>query len=67
VDDVKYFDQNFKSASVGEKGVKYFQKSCNADCHCEFLKIAEFLLCIPCHIAKVERTFSLMNAQWTDE
>jgi hypothetical protein len=52
-------DENFKSASVGDKWVKYFQKSHNTGCHCELLKTAEFLLCIPGHNANVERIFSL--------
>jgi hypothetical protein len=82
VDDVKCFDQfcnlktfvecaqndeDFKSASVSYKWVKYFQKSCNADCHPKLLKIEEFFFCIPSHNGNVERIFSLMNAQWTDE
>jgi hypothetical protein len=52
VGDVKYFDQfcnlktfvrsvlndkDFKSASVSNKWAKYFQKSCNSDCHSELL------------------------------
>jgi thermostable 8-oxoguanine DNA glycosylase len=82
VDDVKYFHQlcnlkafvqsvqnaeDFKSVSDGDKRVKYFQNSCNADCHSELLKIAELFFCIPSHNTNAERTFSVMNAQWTDE
>jgi hypothetical protein len=60
-------DEDFKSALVGDKGFKYLQNSHNADCHSEFLKTAEFFFCIPGHNDNVERIFSLMNAQWTDE
>jgi hypothetical protein len=82
VDDVKCFgqfsnlktfvesaknDEDFKSMSVSDKWVKYFQKSCNADCHSELLKISEVFFCIPGHNANVERIFFLMKAQWTDE
>jgi ferredoxin-fold anticodon binding domain-containing protein len=81
VDDVKCFDlfgnlnnfvegaqndEDFKSVSVSDKWVKYFQKNCNADCHSELLKIAEFFFRIPGHNANVERIFSSMKAKWTD-
>jgi hypothetical protein len=61
VDDVKCFhqfcnlktfvqsvwnDEDFKSASVHGKCVKYVQRSCNAVCHSELLKLTEFFLCI---------------------
>jgi hypothetical protein len=60
-------DEVFKSTSISDKSVKYFQSSCNADCHSELLKIAPLFFCIPGHKANVERIFSLMNAQWTDK
>jgi hypothetical protein len=82
VDDVRCFDHlcnpktflqsvensgDFKSVSVSDKWVKYFPKSCNTDCLSELLKIAEFFFYIPSHNATIERIFSLMSAQWTDE
>jgi hypothetical protein len=60
-------DENFKSASVSDKRVKYFQNCCNADCHSELLKTEAFFFCIPGHNANVEIIFYLINAQWTDE
>lgn len=34
---------------------------------CQLLKICEYIFCIPGHNANVERVFSLMNIQWSDE
>jgi hypothetical protein len=77
VDDVKCSDQTFvqsvlndedlKSLSVSDRWIKYFQESCNADCHSELLKIAELFLFFPGHNANVERTLFMMNGQWTDK
>lgn len=35
--------------------------------HSELLKIAQYVFAIPVHNANVERVFSLMEIQWTDE
>ncbi|XP_060865471.1 cyclin-dependent kinase 9-like [Metopolophium dirhodum] len=35
--------------------------------HSELLKIAQYVFAIPAHNANVERVFSLMEIQWTDE
>jgi hypothetical protein len=82
VDDIKYFDQfrnlkafvqsvhydeDFKSVSINNKWVQYLQKNGNTDCHSELFKIAELFFCIPGPSTSVERIFSLMNIQWTDE
>jgi hypothetical protein len=56
-------DKKFKSASVSEEWIKYFEKSCTTDCHSEFLKVGEFFYCFSSHAAIVERMFALMNAQ----
>ena len=35
--------------------------------HSELLKIAQYVFAIPAHNANVERVFSLIEIQWTDE
>jgi hypothetical protein len=56
-------NKNFKSASVSEEWIEYFEKSCTTDCHFVLLKVAEFFYCFSIHAAIVERMFALMNAQ----
>jgi hypothetical protein len=78
VDDAKCFDQfcslktfvqsiqndeDFKSALVSDMRVKYFQKSCNTNCHSELFKIAELFFSISGHNTNVEKMFSFMNVQ----
>jgi hypothetical protein len=60
-------NEGFKSASFSDTCVKNFQNSCNFDCHSQLFKIVEFFFCVLSHNADVERIFSLMNAQQTDE
>lgn len=45
----------------------FFQNSLSTEQTTELLKIAQFYFSIPGHNANVERIFSLMNCQWTDE
>lgn len=81
VDDVKCFDQfcnlqqfiecnndaEFHKLTSSQKWAKYFNASADNECHSELLKIAEFFFSIPGHNANVERVFSLISSQWTDE
>ena len=50
--------------SVAEKWYQYMSSS--VDC-VELLKMVQYYFAIPAHNAAVERIFSLLNFQWTDE
>lgn len=56
----------FKRKVSSEKWLKYFEQV-NTSSSSELLKICTFIFAIPSHNANVERVFSMMNAQWTDE
>ncbi|XP_055913202.1 uncharacterized protein LOC129946862 [Eupeodes corollae] len=58
---------NFINAPIHEKWVNYFEKMCNLELYSELLMIAQFVFAIPAHNANVERIFSLINSQWTEE
>lgn len=63
----KWNDENKTPLQCHEKWVSFF-KSC--DClqrYSELIIIARYLFAIPAHNANVERIFSFMNIQWTDE
>lgn len=50
-----------------EKWVDFFKYSEHAEEYSEILKICQYMFSIPPHNANIERIFSLMNIQWTDE
>lgn len=82
IEDVKCFDQfcnfrqflkensndpEFSGLSCSKKWAKYFYESKSVDCHSELLKLAEYFFSISGHNANVERIFSLITTQWTDD
>ena len=52
------------SLSSSDKWVAFFKQ--NEGCK-NLLQLAQFYFAIPCHNANVERIFSLMQTQWTDD
>lgn len=78
IDESKLFDQfcnlkvyvskveEFKDQS-DEQCQDFFKKNSNADLNSELLKLCEFFYAIPCHNAHVERIFSLISSQWTND
>lgn len=52
---------------ASEKWQCFFSVSIHNEQHSELLKIAQYVFAIPAHNANVERVFSLMEIQWTDE
>lgn len=54
-------------SSVNEKWLGFFKSLNNAEKYSEFLTICQYMFAIPAHNATVERIFSLIEAQWTDE
>lgn len=66
----KFLEQNKKdleNKSCNDKWVKYFESTKINECHSELLKIAEYFFALPGHNANIERVFSLISAQWTNE
>lgn len=59
-------ESKWNDLSSSEKWVKYF-KAMDKSQYSHFLKICEYVFSIPAHNANVERVFSLMSTQWTDE
>ncbi len=58
----------FELECIDEQWSFYFNCCINVDAQCsELLTIAEFYFAIPAHNAILERIFSLIEAQWTDE
>ena len=53
--------------SVEERWIYFLKETENPERKCQLLKLCEYLFSIPAHNATVERVFSLMSAQWTDE
>lgn len=82
IDDVKCFDQfkaltnfiqenqgkdEFKNKLSHERWVMFFKSCVSIEQYSEFETIAQYLFAIPAHNANVERIFSMIKAQWTDE
>ncbi|KAL4152747.1 hypothetical protein QTP88_000580 [Uroleucon formosanum] len=66
--EVKLASEEWKSINlVEEKWIYFFNETKNHERKCQLLKLCEYLFAIPAHNATVERVFSLMSAQWTDE
>ena len=59
-------NEDFSSLLSDKKWVKYFEQR-SYDTSSELLKICMFYFAIPAQNANVERIFSLMKAQWTDD
>jgi hypothetical protein len=59
-------NEDFSSLLSDEKWVKYFELR-SFDTSSELLKICTFYFAIPTLTANVERIFSIMKAQWTDD
>jgi hypothetical protein len=56
-----------ESTNMQDKWLKFFQTVNHLEQYSELLKICEYIFSVPAHNANVERIFSLMAAQWTDE
>lgn len=66
--EAKLDSEEWKSInSVEEKWIFFFKETAMPERKCELLKLCQYLFAIPAHNATVERVFSLMSAQWTDE
>ncbi|KAL4104068.1 hypothetical protein QTP88_019381 [Uroleucon formosanum] len=66
--EVKLASEKWKSINlVEEKWIYFFNETKNHERKCQLLKLCEYLFAIPAHNATVERVFSLILAQWTDE
>lgn len=66
IDDEKN-NEKFQKKLSHEKWVDFFQNCRSPEQYSEFLIIAEYFFAIPAHNANVERIFSLIGIQWTDE
>jgi hypothetical protein len=55
------------STNMQGKWRKFLQTVNHLEQYSELLKICEYMFSVPAHNANVERIFSLMAAQWTDE
>jgi hypothetical protein len=59
-------NEDFSSLLSDKKWMKYFEQR-SYDTSSERLKICTFYFFIPAQNANVERIFSLMKSQWTDD
>lgn len=59
--------EEFQEQLVHENWVKFFENCRSTDQYSEFLIICEYFFAIPAHNANIERIFSLIGFQWTDE
>lgn len=59
-------EDKWKTLSASEKWIKCFSKLDKCQ-YSHFLTMCQYLFSIPAHNANVERVFSLMSSQWTDE
>lgn len=57
----------WNSKSCQEKWTFFLRQCKCADQYSQLLHLCEFIFSVPGHNANVERIFSLMNVQWTDE
>ena len=64
---LKQKNAEFFHLSASAKISEFFKKNKNKSSCSELLKVAEFFFSIPAHNATVERIFSLINIQWSDE
>ncbi|CAH1163556.1 unnamed protein product [Phaedon cochleariae] len=60
-------DDSFNHLLSHEKWTKYFNDIHVEENYSEFLKICQYFFAVPAQNANLERIFSLMNSQWTDE
>lgn len=60
-------NDNFKKKLAHEKWVMYFKYCSSVEQYSEFLTISQYFFAISAHNAIVERIFSVIGAQWTDE
>ncbi|CAK8698191.1 unnamed protein product [Clavelina lepadiformis] len=60
-------DEEFTALPAHKKRFRYFQKSKNAECLSELLRVAQFFFAVAPYNANVKRVFSLMQSQWTKE
>lgn len=58
---------NQESISINDKCMRYFNSINNLEKCSEFILMCQYMFAIPAHNATVERIFSLIEAQWTDE
>lgn len=63
--EMKDDDEEFKKMMMNDRWNLYLNS--NDQINQELSKIAQFYFCIPAHNANVERIFSLIDAQWTDD
>lgn len=59
--------ENFEQKLVHEKWILFFKSCTSIEQYSEFLLIAQYFFAIPAHNTNVERIFSLIGIQWTDE
>lgn len=60
-------NEDYKEKLAHEKWVRFFHNCRSPEQYSEFLIICEYFFAIPAHNANVERIFSLIGFQWTDE
>lgn len=60
-------ENDFVSMLASNKWVQFLKQCKSSEQYSELLKLAQFYFCLPGHNACVERIFSLMNSQWTDD
>lgn len=60
-------NEDFKKKLANEKWTIFFKYCSSVEQYSEFLKIAQYFFAIPAHNANVERIFSLIGVQWSDE
>jgi hypothetical protein len=65
----KFYKEHFSTEikDIDKKWLQYFKTILVPDKYSEFLKMIQYMFAIPGHNATVERIFSLIEAQWTDE
>lgn len=67
IEEFKNSISNWGNQIASEKWQFFFSVSIHHEQHSELLKLAQYVFAIPAHNANVERVFSLMEIQWTDE
>lgn len=60
-------DEAFFLESIDFQWSKFFEQAVNVKCFQSLLHICQFFFSIIAHNANVERVFSLINAQWSEE
>lgn len=64
---IHHVNDDFKKKLADQKWLMFFKYCSSIEQYSELLTIAEYFFAIPAHNANVERIFSLIGVQWTDE